>query len=307
MKRELFLHVGHGKTGSSYIQSILSTHRDKLKQDLSILYPVLDSDRSSEGKISSGNGSIFLKNPGDVSHVTRGDYTSSTLYSSEFLFALEKNWLNRKNITALSEHYEGINVLLFVRNPDEMLSSSYQQAVKRSGYAGAMDEYIEHFNFFRSVEVFIKKILQHPEITLSVYNYSNCKKEVSRVLARWLNSDEVYSVPYPVVNRSLTYAELVFQQEVNKVFGKSGDLFSDIVCEQLPDLKADAIKPSQQCWADFVNRTQKTVDEINSLIPNSQALRLEYELPIGCEPQLSLNVDQLRIIAQSMLPKLMRI
>ena len=307
MNRELFLHVGHGKTGSSYIQSILSTHRNKLKQDLSILYPVLVSDRSAEGKISSGNGSIFLQNPGDVSHVTRGDYASSTLYSSEFLFALEKKWLNRQNITALSEHYDGINVLLFIRNPDEMLSSSYQQAVKRSGYAGAMDEYIEKFNFFRSVEVFIKKVLQHPEINLSVYNYSNCKKSMSEILADWLKSSETYTVPYPVVNRSLTYAELVFQQEVNKVFGKSGDLFSDIVCEELPNLKADAIRPSQQSWAEFVKRTQDTVDQINSLIPNSQALRLDQELATDTVPQLSLNVDQIRIIAQSMLPKLMRI
>jgi len=122
-----------------------------------------------------------------------------------------------------------------------------------------------------------------------------------------MGSKNTYSVPYPVVNRSLTFAELVFQQEVNKVFGKSGDLFSDLVCEELPDLKADTILPPASSWRAFIERNKGTISEINGLIPASQALQLEENLVQDLEPQLSLNVDQIRIIARSMLPKLMRV
>ena len=197
MTKQLFLHVGHGKTGSSYIQSILSTHRERILNDLSVFYPVLERDRSAEGKISSGNGAIFLRDPGNFDHVNQEAGFKSLLYSSEFLFALEKNWLNKKNIDALLNFYEQINVLLFVRNPDEMLSSSYQQAVKRSGYAGTIDDYTPNFNFYRSVEIFVKKINQHPGIKLSVFNYSNSKRKVAEILSRWLGSEIVFDVPYP--------------------------------------------------------------------------------------------------------------
>lgn len=307
MKKQLFLHVGHGKTGSSYIQSILSTHRETIFNDLSIFYPVLERDRSAEGKISSGNGAIFLRDPGNFDHVNQEAGFKSLLYSSEFLFALDKNWLNRKNIDALLKFYERINVLLFVRNPDEMLSSSYQQAVKRSGYVGTIDDYTPNFNFYRSVEVFIKKINQHPEINLSVFNYSNSKKKVAEILSTWLGSDVVLDVPYPVVNRSLTYAELVFQQELNKVFGKSGDLFSDNVCEEIPHIKSDRIYPSSDIWRMYVENNRATVDIINNLLPVSEAIDLKYDLDNSGELQVNFNLDQIKAIANSMLGKLKRV
>ena len=148
MAKKLYLHVGHGKTGSSYIQSILSTHRQSILDNLCINYPSFDKDLSAEGKISSGNGAIFLNDPTNIENVDQGSRGSSVLYSSEFLFLRQRAWLNSKVIKELLSFYENIEILVFIRDPHEMLSSAYQQAVKRGGYTKSVDDFIMGFDFF---------------------------------------------------------------------------------------------------------------------------------------------------------------
>lgn len=60
----LYLHVGHGKTGSSYLQSALALSQDALR-DNGIFYSLNEvGRRAAQGKITSGNGNLldgFLK------------------------------------------------------------------------------------------------------------------------------------------------------------------------------------------------------------------------------------------------------
>ena len=56
----LHLHVGHGKTGSSFLQSWLAQNRSELLRVGGVHYPVADSDqRARSGRFSMGNGVLL--------------------------------------------------------------------------------------------------------------------------------------------------------------------------------------------------------------------------------------------------------
>ena len=60
--KELILHIGHKKTGSSFIQSVLERNSSLLEKH-GYFYPPSCSDNSQnalQGKISSGNGINFF-------------------------------------------------------------------------------------------------------------------------------------------------------------------------------------------------------------------------------------------------------
>src|SRR5262245_28751429 len=58
--KTLYLHIGHGKTGTSYLQSSLALSIERLA-DRNIVYPRMGSvERGAKGLISSGNGSVFV-------------------------------------------------------------------------------------------------------------------------------------------------------------------------------------------------------------------------------------------------------
>lgn len=79
MNRKLWVHVGHGKTGSSFIQSVLATNAPLLKEH-GILYPVHDSFESAKkGFISTGNGELLISD--------RMSFEATTLFSSEIRFS----------------------------------------------------------------------------------------------------------------------------------------------------------------------------------------------------------------------------
>lgn len=306
MEKSLYLHVGHGKTGSSYIQSILSTHKKAMLDNYSIFYPSVQNDHSAQGKISSGNGALFLNNPSDPIHVHNEAGENSILYSSEFLFGLQKKWINIKTINGLFDFYDKIEVLLFIRNPDEMLSSAYQQAVKRGGYTKSIDEYSEIFKFVSELHEFLENITRFGRVNLQVFNYSNRKKEVSKILSSWLGMDEVLDVPFPPINRSLTYAELALQSEINRFFGRSGDLVADDLCEKLPEIRSDVIRPGEAAWSAFYQKNLPLVGAINAMVPPSEHLMLQDKIDDIRSMQTTLDVSQIRVIAQSLFGKMMR-
>jgi hypothetical protein len=306
MAKKLFLHVGHGKTGSSYIQSILSTHRQRIFDKLGINYPSVENDKSAEGKISSGNGGIFLRNPAQVQHVHQDSRENSILYSSEFLFSMRKRWLNANTIKELLSYYDNIEILIFIRNPDEILSSAYQQAVKRGGYTQSIDTYLEQFEFISEVKEFLENAVRFKNVKLTVYNYSNVRDKIALLLAQWLGSDETFDVPFPPINRSLTYAELVLQGEINKHFGRSGDLVADDLCECLPHIKADTIYPSSKAWADFREKMLPTLNAINAIVPESEKLAFDEQLSSNSSLQSALSIAQIQVVAASIFSKLAR-
>jgi len=57
---EMYLHVGHGKTGRSFLQSWWSVNRLALCHAARLLYPVAEGDRRAQaGEFSMGNGTLL--------------------------------------------------------------------------------------------------------------------------------------------------------------------------------------------------------------------------------------------------------
>ena len=130
--KEVILHVGHGKTGSSYIQSVLALNVPLLNQN-GIAYPSHNSfEGASQGFVSSGNGTEL-----SLPNIDAQQY-SKVLFSGEHLFS---NLLNTVLLSRLAYDYK-LTVVLYTRDVVELAVSRWAQAVKRLGVKQDVDSFL---------------------------------------------------------------------------------------------------------------------------------------------------------------------
>ncbi len=262
---KLFLHCGHDKTGSSFLQSSIANSISILESS-GIHYPSNSKIISArEGKISSGNAGLFFEGLDSFSDFK----TESVLASGEKLFRLlpdpeyrEKlfNFIDRFNV-------ESVEILLFVRDPLEHISSSYQQSVKRGGYTGEISEFVSQYRHTKKVSDFVKFCVSS-KFNLSVYNYSNVKSDLIGVFEEWLGIDRgTLVIPdMSVINRSLSLAELEFQKVVNSYFGREGAVVADALCQECPEVKSDIILLDEDSQRELVRRVSPFCQYVNSIV-----------------------------------------
>ena len=119
--KTVILHVGHGKTGSSFLQSCLALSRKKLS-DFDIDYPFHRSfSQAAAGRVSNGNGADFLAAVQDL-----GGVSSKILFSHENLF----HTLIGKDSVAFSEVLQSpdlrFEVIIYARDLFEHSFSRWQ-------------------------------------------------------------------------------------------------------------------------------------------------------------------------------------
>lgn len=260
----LYIHVGHGKTGSSYIQSSLALSADSLGE-LGLIYPEAGSTNNAKaGKITSGNGSL-LHDVGNFEICNERNF----LLSSEVLFhEIIEGKLDYFFSNISNSNFELVKILLFIRDPVEHASSSYQQRVKRGGSSIALEDMFEIYNQPLLVKEFIRKIEGCEKASTTVYNYSTCKNDLLGVVSKWIGIEAGVLKEPPVknVNRSLTRAELRFQSAVNKVLGPSGGVVSDPLCNSLPEIRADRILPSVDVQKAMLDRLANEINFVNEFV-----------------------------------------
>ena len=138
MSRTVIIHVGHGKTGTSYIQSSLALNRGKLSE-LGISYPYdLSIERAIQGDTTSGNGALFQSH-----YLPAIEEADQILFSSEILFhsLIDDGGLSLRN--CLMDKYENVKIILFTRDILDMLVSTWGQLVKKMGATIGLNEYIQ--------------------------------------------------------------------------------------------------------------------------------------------------------------------
>lgn len=130
MKRELYIHIGGHKTGTSAIQTFLSLNRNLLKTK-GVLYPgkrLAHHDLAREFRNASLEH-IRRENPkplGYLHEITRGGYPKSILSSEGFEGPkIAVNTLR----DVIPDDYE-VKIIFYVRRQDERLESGYNQHVK---------------------------------------------------------------------------------------------------------------------------------------------------------------------------------
>ncbi len=272
--RTLYLHIGQGKTGTSYLQTALTLSRLALSEN-GIAYPVNPKaiERADNGLNSGGNGISFCNifdapsKAEDYIFPQKGNVLLS--YEgliSRLLFEGSDELLG--NICR-ANGFETVSMLVFCRNPVSHAVSSYRQLVKRSGMAKPLDKYCETYNAPRQLSRFLDRYHDRTHINftskISILNYSICKKNLLTELAAWLSvkTDVITPSKSTTVNRSLTLGELVFQRELNRYLGSKGQLLSDPLFENLLDIKPEKLLPSIDAQQGMMKRLRPYMDMVN--------------------------------------------
>lgn len=330
--KTLYLHIGHGKTGSTYLQSLLARNREVLIQN-GVMYPIKEDTylKALNGEVTSGNGDKLLealRSNDDklLGRTLQASGTNSFLYSNELLHgALSQRTLSVLVPKAKEMGWEMISILLFIRDPIEHAISCYIQRLKRSRNRQLEDinTFLEHYKVpIKSLDIVKACQFFNDDIAMQIYNYSKDKDQISSKLFTWLgvplealdlnarpNSCEKKEAP---INRSLTLSE----QEFCKALIESGipsKFLSDALVTRLPSQKAEQPKVGRKSVEAMMKRNMNAINKLNQIVGHgsgystNELSKLEASgLIVDDDSQLnhqsySLTSEQVRVITESLL------
>ena len=277
MRKKIILHIGHGKTGSSAIQSALARNHELLKA-AGIFYPENKAfDPARRGEVTSGNVDVEDWFEGQVVPIARAAEGYDTiLFSNENLFHAFDAFLDRHRDHESEFAFE---ILLFVREPFEKLNSAFQQAVKRRGFAGDIREFAAA-DTDADRAAFILRTLDERDVPFRLFNYSALRRSAVQAFFEHLGVWELIRAgehaEVGTVNRSLTAAELGFLLHVNQLFGAEfGSAIADALVHRLPDLEPDMAPIDAETRKQFHDANVAAVEAINAFLPAPERLRLD--------------------------------
>lgn len=328
----LLLHIGHGKTGSSYLQSWLAINTNSLALQSGLLYPTKFSDnfslggRASQGRFSMGNG-----------HVLQALLDSSCRPRRWRRKLLDKEGLSRSQLNGLVFSFEGwakqldqllppllpvadrwdverIELLLMVRDPLEHACSVYSQMVKRHGYTADLEQWLVDYGFMARLLKSLESIEECQErIKLTIVHYGRRKHVLLQELQSWLELDPYLCWQPPPslpVNRSLTDHELALMRCLNAHLGDAAAPIGEVLADRLPMLQPACLHASSAAIQAFNSRWADVIERINVILPESAALELTEDLSMekNCSENLgfssdfiSLSPDQINCLIEGLL------
>lgn len=268
------IHIGHTKTGSSFLQSRLVQNRQLLELN-GLNYPKAPSDDDAlKGKVTSGNG-----------HLLRACWnfeskSQCTLYSSEGLFS--SPLLDRIKETSGGLRSK-IDVVFYTRNPFEWIRSVWMQNLERGKYSKGIDEFIIEMKPWRTYEKICAYIESSKVLNfeLRIFNYSQHHGDLWRHFVKFGlgldgSRETDASESNAVVNRSLGYLEaeflLTFQKAAPQIDVRP--MTSHLINETGTVQKYSA-EISPEVRQHFTEKLLPLVDTINSELQRSEQLSLE--------------------------------
>lgn len=265
---EISLHIGHGKTGSSFLQSAFACNVRKLAQH-GYIYPKTRSFAlAQKGWVTSGN----IDTTDDILKQVKKHRRQCQQEDKKLLFSSESliGMINEdpEFLYKLVKAGHQVKVLLFTRCPLAFTQSYYNQLVKRSGYTKSMEACLSEINYSHPVMSRVMAVLKTFDelgIEASVYNYDNHKKQLLDCAAAFLSVDaEVLATTHKTVNRSLSPDEIVLARCFNKYFGaKSAKFIADPLCNLLPDIKTQPVLPASRELKKFIQNSNKAIQAFN--------------------------------------------
>ena len=284
----LLLHIGHGKTGSSFLQSWLACNADRLQSRCGLLMPG-DTAAARAGHFSMGNGdrmeSLLQQSAAEQSRWLQ-QRCEHALAVNGLLFSRE-GWARRfpdlvDPMLRLADAWgvERIELLLFVRDPLDHACSVYSQVVKRHGYAGSIDAWLEVYDFTARLLACLRCVAAHADrLQLRVEHYGQQRQRLIPVVGDWLQLDaeaDWCEPPVQRVNRSLTQEELQLMRWLNGTASRERSArIGELLVNRLPDLPAAVLQPAPAAVDRFLDHWSETVNQINALLPLEDGLRLE--------------------------------
>jgi hypothetical protein len=300
MTERIYLHVGHGKTGSSYLQSCLALSIKNLRA-YGIMYPLSsrDLERATSGLVTSGNIYPDAQSVEGVVELLDGDDGKSLLLSSEALFRT----LFRNVLTEIRGSYPRaeISVLLFLRNPLSNAASSFQEFVKQGKTDKGFSSFLEKFQKPLEVANFLEACRLHA-VNLTVYNFSAHKDRLRTIFCDWLRVPDgtLEESKISRVNRSLTPAEIVLMQHMRSTLGpKNAAVLGKALCQRAPNVRSEPPTAPRAELETFLARMVPQTERVHQLLGKSIYTAEELTPYLReTEPLLSFTEEQIKIIAQ---------
>jgi len=257
--RDVLLHAGQPKTGSSYIQAFFALNAGELSAR-GIHYPETPSvAQARDGGIASGNHAGF-RQAYTALDATAGPDTALLLSSEELFGRIAERggplpWFAEKGAR--------VRILLFVRDPLTFRLSNYGQGVKRHGQTRTLDEVLRDqqrasFPLVPFVEVCDR---WGADLRLEIYNH--VRHRLLEVVCDFLGTsgDGLARPSAAIVNRSLAPNELEFLRQINRVFGRqAGRRMADRLCIELPDVTSGHACASRAALEHFARLVRPQVE-----------------------------------------------
>ncbi len=304
----LYLHIGHGKTGSSALQSFLALN-SKLLENFGIEYPAHNSfEDAKKGNISSGN--IPLVDDAWDSYIDKKVKTCNVeniLFSNESL--IHKIISHPKKIENLNKKYN-LELIMYVRNPLDHIFSAYGQQVKRGGLSEDMSSWIDNYKVLDRV-LNVINLCQSINVKLKLINYSKIdtieNSFFSHLLKKdynlFINQSEV--IKKRKINRSLSRVEYEIQRNFNKFAGaSSSEYISDALVNNAPDVKSEKEYINDESLMNFINTNKKKVDFINTFLDDNNKLELEKPNIQPENEKFEISKKQIEVLTESISNKI---
>lgn len=176
IKKDLILHIGLHKTGTSTIQSFLGENINEFKR-YGIHIPTFSDYIKSHpnlhhffaAQVRSGSNETLINIIEEI--LKQSGNLATVLISSEMLSAKKTDLVYLKKM--LSPYFSKIRICLYIRRQDELYCSIYNQIVKQNGISEEFDptsvKYGRFYNYFELLQTF-EKIWSKENITVRPYN-----------------------------------------------------------------------------------------------------------------------------------------
>ncbi|MEP3633926.1 MAG: hypothetical protein ABJQ23_20810 [Shimia thalassica] len=305
--RTIYVHTGHAKTGTSYLQASLAISVDALASH-GIAYPLSEAEieRVRTGGISSGNG---MPDPNHLrTLIDRNDET--LLISSEALFP-RMQFEGLLEVMQEAAPEADFEMLLYVRDPMDHAVSKYQQQVKRGGSIQTFDEFLDSYDHLRKVRNFIRRT-ENQGCSVKILNYSRHRNDLIASFEAMLNLPEsVLRQPQiGQINRSMTAGEIALQMAFNRNMGaRVGYLVSDPLCEKLPEIRSERPRATPAALNTFLERMKFLINEYGFderygeaekyHLPTIEDAAAKFSSP-DQKPVFRFGVDQLEVLVCSL-------
>ena len=315
-KTKLFLHIGHGKTGTSAIQSALAIASEDLAKR-GINYPIQQSlrDRASRLEITSGNweptSEVSLTN--QLLEIAKSNYKNSKIIlSSESLFWLVPELIQNKSTW---ETHIDLHIILAVREIEEMLSSEYQQRVKRHGDAMPLEQFLRARHFVSSHHAKAAEVIEliaQSSITNTIINYSEHKRDISQLIFKLIGAEDLYPTSQmagAIINRSMSRKELEILITINALYYNRfpwiSARISDALIKNQPKLEAQQCKIAKQQLQKVYETNDPYLQTINAFLDSKEQLtslaNLSQEITQADSPEQAQRIREQEAISVSLI------
>ena len=274
-KNSILLHIGIGKTGSSFLQKTFDLNKQKLLQH--DIYYASSIKRKYNKKYN-------LRADKSVINLINNIDTMSWEYNHQQTFISDEHLYKHLPVIPnfdrfLQTYSDRITLIIYTRNLFEHRFSSWGQIVKRSNCTTSFDEYLKSRPTHRPYPQILKwlELSRRYNIKIKLRNYSCHKTDLLETFMTDICGKLPDNLELPQltkVNRSLSLIESELQRCLNGL-KLTGSPLSDALCRECPSTKSQKPGCSREAYRLVVDSNLEVIQKINSFASSNEQIAIE--------------------------------